>query len=151
MKKMNDRKRGKRMKSKEKNRWKEINEKMCSPHHSVLGDHERWWCYASINLYTWPQTQHGGLNQVLGGGNAVMDREGDCWWNQHLATWLCAMPHKQKNRELTVKKISVATSPLTSGCLIHYITIVLIIICATRLSERPTKFRPTPKINWRQG
>ena len=55
--------------------------------------------------------------------------------------------HKLENLVLTVKKNSVTTSHLTSGCLTPQITISLIIMYGTWLGERPRKYNATPKIN----
>ena len=46
------------------------------------------------------------------------------------------------------EKISGVTSPLISGRLTPQIVILLIIMCGARLSEKPTKIRITPKMNW---
>ena len=46
----------------------------------------------------------------------------------HLATGLCAMPHKRKKTSVGCEKIPVITSLLTSGCLTPQIIISLIIM-----------------------
>ena len=61
-----------------------------------LGDHWRWWRYASIHPRTLSKTQHRGLHQVPREGCAALDWEGGCWKDLLLTKELCAMPHKQK-------------------------------------------------------
>ena len=46
------------------------------------------------HLFIWPQTHHGGIYQVSGGGNADLDRK-DCGLKTHLIIKLFTTPYKK--------------------------------------------------------
>ena len=46
----------------------------------------------------------GNLHQVAGEGCAALDQEGGCWTNLRLAIRFYAIPHKQENPVLAIKR-----------------------------------------------
>ena len=73
-------------------------------HHGIWSGHEWWWGCVSISHITWPHTQHGSLYQVPGEDSVALDQEGSCWKTLYLTKGCNAMPHKQKNLVLDVRK-----------------------------------------------
>ena len=84
-------------------------------------------------VYSGPQTQHGALHQLLGGGRIARVKDSGCWKILHLAIGLCALPHEQNDPVLAVR-IFLWHSRLQSPWRVGW-------------SERPTEFCATRTMN----